>query len=71
MIRALTIRFAVMCLGAVALTFVLDLTKPAPGLVAASVIAYVFAGSVIIALYCLAHEDEIPVRSTGRHTHRS
>lgn len=62
MIRALTIRFGLMYLGAVPLVAFLNRVEPAPGLVAALVIVYVFGGGVLIGLYCVAHEDEIPSR---------
>jgi hypothetical protein len=64
MIRALTIRFAIMCVGAGALTVALNLIKPAPQLVMLAVMIYLLAGSFIIARYCLEHEDEIPTGST-------
>lgn len=62
MIRALTIRFGLMYLGLVPLIAFLNRVDPAPGLVAASVILYELGGAVLIGLYCVAHEDEIPVR---------
>jgi O-antigen/teichoic acid export membrane protein len=60
--RALTIRFGVMCFGAAVLDVILNLVRPAPGLVGASLLVYLVAGSAVIVRYCLAHEDEIPPR---------
>jgi hypothetical protein len=69
MIRALTIRFGIMCLGAAALDVFLNLVKPAPGFAMASLVVYLFGGGLLIARYCVAHEDEIPSRPP-RGTHR-
>jgi len=63
MIRALTIRFGIMCLGAVPLVAALNSIKPEAGLVLASVMVYELIGSVVIGRYCLKHEDEIPTRT--------
>lgn len=62
MIRALTIRFGVMCLGAIPLVAFLNRVEPADGLVGAAVIFYTFGGGLLMARYCFAHEDEIPSR---------
>jgi len=69
MIRALTIRFGLMYLGLVPFVAFMNHVKPAPGLVGASVIVYVFGGGLLIGRYCVAHEDEIPSRPP-RETHR-
>ncbi len=69
MIRALTIRFGIMCLGAAALDVFLNLVEPAPGLVMASLVVYLVGSGLLVARYCVAHEDEIPSRPP-RETHR-
>ena len=66
MIRALTIRFGIMCVGAVPLVAALNSIEPEPGLVMASVMIYELIGSVVIGRYCLKHEDEIPTRTQRR-----
>jgi hypothetical protein len=62
MIRALTIRFGLLYLGLVPLIGFLNRVEPAPGLVGLAMILYVCGGGLIIGLYCVAHEDEIPLR---------
>jgi hypothetical protein len=51
-----------MGMGAGALTVVLSLTKPAPGLIMAAMMLYLVGGALLIARYAVAHEDEIPMR---------
>ncbi len=70
MIRSLTIRFGLMYLGLVPLIGFLNRVEPAPGIVAISMIFYVCGGGLLIGLYCVAHEDEIPPRQP-RDTDRS
>jgi hypothetical protein len=70
MIRGLTIRFGVMCLGAVPLVAFLNRVEPAPGLVTVSVVLYTFGGGLLLARYCVAHEDEIPSRPPRDTHHR-
>lgn len=70
MTRALTIRFILMCTGAALLDVGLNLVEPAPGIVMASLIAYIVGGGLLIARYCAAHEDEMPPLPP-RRTHRS
>ncbi len=62
MLRALTIRFGIMAIGAGALTVALNLIEPAPAVVLFAIFGYVIGGSCLIARYCAAHVDEIPVR---------
>ena len=62
MFRALTIRFGIMGVGVAILTVGLNLLEPSPVIVLFSVFGYFIGGSSLIARYCLAHEDEIPVR---------
>jgi len=61
-VKALTIRFGVMCVGMAILDVVLNLTNPNPNLVMLAVMVYVVGGALVIGRYCIAHEDEIPVR---------
>ena len=71
MIRAQTIRFAVMCVGAIPLVILANVLNAPPALVVGSFYAYLGAGALIIGNYCAAHEDEIPTRSQRReHRHR-
>jgi hypothetical protein len=44
------------------LDIALNLVKPAPGLVMASLVVYLVGGGLLIVRYCIAHEDEIPSR---------
>jgi hypothetical protein len=70
MFRALTIRFGIMCLGAAGLSVFLNLVEPPAGVVLMSVFGYMFGGGLLIARYCVAHEDEIPPRSSRGTRHR-
>jgi len=58
--KSLTIRFIAMCIGAGALTVVLNLVEPAPELVMISLIVYLVGGGLLIGRYCAMHEDELP-----------
>jgi hypothetical protein len=51
-----------MTAGGGLLTIVLNLLEPAPAVVFFSIVVYTVGASSLIARYCLAHEDEIPVR---------
>lgn len=62
MIRALTIRFGIMCLLAPPLVAGLNWLDLAPQLGMIALMAYCLAVSIVLGRYCLAHEDEIPVR---------
>lgn len=69
MYRALTIRFALMCLGAAPLVAFLNHVDAAAGLAGSALIFYTLGASYLFARYCIAHQDEIPVRSR-REDHR-
>lgn len=70
MIRALTIRFAIMCVGLSLWVAAANLLH-VPGVLAWVVLlTYMGAGVVIIGNYCAAHEDEIPTRSQRRQHRR-
>ncbi len=60
MIRALTIRFAIMCAGAVPLVILANVLSAPPALILGTYFAYMIGGALIIGNYCLAHQDEIP-----------
>lgn len=62
MYRALTIRFGLMCLGAAPLVAFLNRVQAADGVAGAALIFYTLGASFLIGRYCIAHEDEIPVR---------
>jgi hypothetical protein len=62
MIRALTIRFGIMCIGVAALVALVNILNAPPALAMGSLMAYLLAGSLIIGNYIHAHEDEIPPR---------
>lgn len=70
MIRALTIRFAVMCAGAIPLVILANVLNAPPALVLGTYFAYMGAGALIIGNYCVAHQDEIPTRAQQRHDRR-
>jgi hypothetical protein len=70
MIRALTIRFAIMCVGAIPLVILANALIAPRALVLGSYFAYMAAGALIIGNYCVAHQDEIPTRAQQRHDHR-
>jgi hypothetical protein len=63
MIRALTIRFAGMCAGAIPLVILANVLNAPAALVLGSFFAYTGAGALIIGNYCVAHQDEIPARA--------
>lgn len=71
MIRALTIRFGVMCVGAIPLVILANVLNAPPALVLLTYLGYMGAGALIIGNYCAAHQDEIPARAPQRHDHRS
>jgi hypothetical protein len=62
MIRALTIRFAIVALFAACLVAGLNWLDPAPQLGMIALMAYCLAVSIALGRYCLAHEDEIRMR---------
>jgi hypothetical protein len=66
MIRALTIRFVVMCAGAVPLIVLANVLNAPPALVLGTFFAYMGALALIIDSYCAAHQDEIPTRAQHR-----
>ncbi len=66
MIRALTIRFAVMCVGVSALVILANILSVHPALAWVALLAYMAAGALIIGNYCVEHEDEIPTRAERR-----
>ena len=66
MIRALTIRFAVLCVGLSALVIGANLMHVTPGLAWVALIVYLTAGTLAIANYCAEHEEEIPTREQRR-----
>jgi hypothetical protein len=71
MIRALTIRFAIICVGLSMWVAAANLLHVPGALAWVVLIAYMGAGVVIIGNYCAAHEEEIPTRSQRRrHRHR-
>jgi hypothetical protein len=71
MIRALTIRFVIMCAGVVLLVILANVLSPPPALILGTYIIYMVGSALIIGNYCIDHEDEIPTRSQGRqHRHR-
>jgi hypothetical protein len=70
MIRALTIRFGIMGIGAGALVILLNVLDAAPALAMVSLVAYLLVGSLIIAGYCVSHEDEIPMGIQRRRPRR-
>jgi hypothetical protein len=71
MIRALTIRFAVMCAGIVPLVILANVFNPPPALILGTYFVYMIGGALIIGNYCIDHEDEIPTRSQRQqHRHR-
>jgi hypothetical protein len=63
MLRALTIRFGLMAVGLAPLVFLVNTFNVAPGLALVALLAYMAAGVLIIGNYCVAHEDEIPMRA--------
>jgi hypothetical protein len=67
MIRALTIRFGIMCIGVVALVALVNLLNAPPALAMGSLMAYLLTGSLLIGNYCIAHGDEIPSRESRDH----
>jgi hypothetical protein len=71
MIRALTIRFGVMCAGAIPLVILANVFDAPPALILGTYFAYMGGGALIIGNYCLAHQDEIPARAPQRHDHRN
>jgi hypothetical protein len=70
MIRALTIRFAVMCAGAIPLVILANVFNAPPALVFGVYFAYMTAGALIIGNYCVAHQEEIPTRAQQRRAPR-
>ncbi len=62
MIRALTIRFGIMCIGVAVLVALVNILNAPPALAMGSLMAYLLAGSLIIGNYIDAHQDEIPPR---------
>jgi hypothetical protein len=70
MIRALTIRFAIVCLGLSVLVVSGNLLHASPGLAGFLLFAYLIAGVLIIGNYCVDHEDEIPTRAERRRNWR-
>jgi len=51
-----------MCIGGALLVAFLNRVEPADGLAGAALIFYTLGASILIARYCVAHQDEIPVR---------
>jgi len=70
MVRALTIRFAMMCVGVVPLVFLVNVLDAPPELAMVSLLVYMAVGALIIGNYCIAHEDEIPTRERRRRARR-
>lgn len=71
MIRALTIRFAIMCAGTIPLVVLANAFIAPRALVLGSYFAYMTVGALIIGNYFIDHEDEIPTRSQRQqHRHR-
>jgi hypothetical protein len=75
MIKALTIRFGLMCLLAPPLVAGLKWIDPAPQLGMIALMTYVLSVVLVIGRYCLAHQDEIPSRppqdAPPRESHRA
>ncbi len=70
MIRALTIRFAIMCAGAVPLVILANVLSAPPALILGTYFVYTIGGALLIGNYFIDHEDEIPTRSRRRqHRH--
>ncbi len=70
MIRALTIRFGIMCVGVVVLVALVNVLHAPPALAMGAWMAYLLAGSLIIGNYIIAHEDEIPPRRSRDQSRR-
>lgn len=70
MIKALTIRFCLMCLLAPPLVAGLKWLDPAPQLGMIALMAYVLSVVLVIGRYCLAHPDEIPSRPPAESRER-
>lgn len=66
MIRALTIRFGIMCAGAVPLIILANVLSAPPALILGTYFVYTIGGALIIGNYCIDHEDELPTRSQRR-----
>jgi hypothetical protein len=70
MVRALTIRFAVMCVGVSPLIILGNAFNVPPVLAFTSLLIYMVAGVLIIGNYCIDHENEIPTRAERRRNWR-
>jgi hypothetical protein len=70
MIRALTIRFAVMGVGLCVLVVSANVLHASPPLAMGFLMVYLLGGTLIIGNYCIEHEDEIPTRSQRRQHRR-
>jgi hypothetical protein len=70
MVRALTIRFAVMCVGVTPLIFLGNALNAPPVVAFLSLLIYMVVGVLIIGNYCIDHEDEIPTRAERRRNWR-
>jgi len=70
MVRALTIRFGIMCLGLSALVILANVLHASPVLAWVLLLVYMVAGLLIIGNYCIDHEDEIPTRAERRQNWR-
>jgi hypothetical protein len=66
MIRALTIRFAIMGVGLCVLVVLVNVLHASPPLAMGSLMVYLLGGTLIVGNYCIAHEDEIPTRAQRR-----
>lgn len=70
MVRALTIRFGVMSVGASLLVIFVNVLHLQPDLAGLLFLVYMTVGVLIIGKYCLDHEDEIPTRAERRPRRR-
>jgi hypothetical protein len=59
-----------MAAGASAFVVLANLLDAPPALATGLLMAYLLGASLIIANYCVKHEDEIPTRAQRRHARR-
>jgi len=56
--------------GVSVLVILVNVLDASPALAMGSLVTYLLVGSLIIANYCVAHEDEIPTRAQRRRARR-
>jgi len=71
MVRGLVIRFFVLALIVVPMVSIINIVNASPGIAMLTLMTFCIGGSYWLAIYCLAHEDEIPTRSTRHRDHHA